>query len=82
MFRRVPHPVARPQAEQAQRRGHRDAAVRPVTERVARPGVRIGAAARPGMNQQERVSFTVYVVLAILVVLFLAATALLWWLGG
>jgi hypothetical protein len=82
MFKRVPHPVARPQAEQAQRRGHRDAAVKPVPERGARPGVRNGAAARPGMNRQERASFTVYVVLAILVVLFLAATGLLRWLGG
>jgi hypothetical protein len=34
------------------------------------------------MNRQERVVFTVYVVLAILVVLFVAATGLLWWLGG
>jgi hypothetical protein len=82
MFKRVPHPVARPRAEHAQRRGHPDAAVKRVPERVARPGLRNGAAARPGMNRQERVSFTVYVVLAVLVVLFLAATALLWWLGG
>jgi hypothetical protein len=82
MFKRVPHPVARPQAQRAQRQGHPDAAVKPVPERVARPGVRSDAAARPGMNRQERVIFTVYVVLAVLVVLFLAATGLLWWLGG
>jgi hypothetical protein len=34
------------------------------------------------MNRHERVIFTLYVVLGILVVLFLAATGVLWWLGG
>jgi hypothetical protein len=82
MFKRGPHPVARHEAQQARRQGHPDAAVRPGPERAVRPGVRDDAAARPGMNRQERVSFTVYVVLAILVVLFLAATGLLWWLAG
>jgi hypothetical protein len=33
------------------------------------------------MNRRERVIFTVYVVMGILIVLFLAATGLLWWLG-
>jgi hypothetical protein len=40
------------------------------------------AATRPEMNRHERVIFTLYVVLGILVVLFLAATGVLWWLGG
>jgi hypothetical protein len=34
------------------------------------------------MNRHEWVIFTVYVVLGILVVLFLAATGVMWWLGG
>ena len=82
MLKRVPHSVARPEAQQSQREGHPDAAVKPVPERAGRPSARTDAATRPGMNRQERVVFTVYVVLAILVVLFVAATGLLWWLGG
>jgi hypothetical protein len=42
----------------------------------------LDAAARPEMNRQERVIFTVYVVLGILTVLFLAATGVLSWLGA
>jgi len=34
------------------------------------------------MNRRERLIFWVYVVLAIVVVLFLVATGVLWWLGG
>jgi hypothetical protein len=40
------------------------------------------AAARPQMNRPERVIFTAYVAMGILIVLFLAATAMVWWLGG
>jgi hypothetical protein len=82
MFNHVPDRVARLQVRQAPRQGHLDSAVEPVAERAARPGVGYGAGGRPEMNRHERVIFTVYVVLGILVVLFLAATGVIWWLGG
>jgi hypothetical protein len=66
----------------AHRRAQLDAAVEPAAERAARPGSAEEAAAGPEMNRQERVIFTVYVVIGILIVLFLAATGVLWWLGG
>jgi hypothetical protein len=34
------------------------------------------------MNRQQRVVFAAYIVMASLLVLFLAATGLLWWLGA
>ena len=74
------HRVGRQQAQQTHPKAQLDAAVEPATERAARPGS--ADEARPEMNRQERVIFTVYVVLGILVVLFLAATGVLWWLGG
>jgi hypothetical protein len=80
MSRRVAHRVGRPQAPQTHPQAQLDAAGEPAAERPARPGLRDEA--RPEMNRQERVIFTVYVVLGILVVLFLAATGVLWWLGG
>jgi hypothetical protein len=46
------------------------------------PTAREVAPAKPEMNKQERVTFTAYVVMAILAVLFLAATGAVWWLGG
>jgi hypothetical protein len=48
-------------------------------ERAIRPPPPLSPAIRPEMNRQERVIFTTYVVLAILVVLFLAASGVLWW---
>lgn len=80
MFQRVPHRVARVHTPQAQRQRHLDAAG--LAERAPRPRVGYDACGRPEMNEHERVTFTVYVVLGILVVLFLTATGVMWWLGG
>jgi hypothetical protein len=79
---RVPHPVGRLRAQRPHRQAGLDAAVEPAAERAARPGVQYDAAARPEMNLQERVIFTVYVVMGTLIVAFLAATGVLWWLGA
>jgi hypothetical protein len=49
---------------------------------LEQPKAREVAPARPEMNVQERVTFTAYVVMGILIVLFLAATGVVWWLGG
>jgi type VI protein secretion system component VasF len=73
---RVPLPLRRPQAKPAHGQAQVDA-FEPAAERAARPGPK----GRPEMNRRERLIFTVYVVLAILIVLFLAATGVLWWLG-
>jgi hypothetical protein len=78
---RVPHRIRRPRAQEAPRQAPLDAAVEPVAERPARHGVGHDAGARPEMNRQERVIFAVYVVLAILILLFLGVTGVLWWLG-
>jgi hypothetical protein len=60
-------------------------------ERVAAPVARLPleqpiaravAPAKPEMNKQERVTFTAYVVMGILIVLFLVATGVVWSLGG
>jgi hypothetical protein len=79
---RGPHRVRRAQAQQAHGPARLAAAIEPATERTARPGLGRDTGARPEMNRQERLIFRVYVVLAILVVLFLVATGVLWWLGG
>jgi hypothetical protein len=75
------HRDGRLQARQTHPRERLDAAVEPATERAARPSIRDEAASRPDMNRQERVIFTAYVVMGALIVLFLAATGLAWWLG-
>ena len=49
---------------------------------LEQPRARKVAPAKPEMNKQERVTFTAYVVMGILIVLFLAATGAVWWLGG
>jgi hypothetical protein len=82
MFRRVAHRVGRPQAQQTDPRALLDAAVEPAAKRASHPGLGEDAAAGPQMNRQECVSFTVYVAIGILIVLFLAATGMVWWLGG
>jgi hypothetical protein len=82
MSKRVPHQVRRPQAQQAYGQAQFDAAVEPAAEHAARLGPRHDARARPELNRQERVIFTVYVVLGILIALFLAVTGVLWLLGG
>ena len=51
-------------------------------ERAIRPPPPLSPAIRPEINRQERVIFTTYVVLVILVALFLAASGVLWWLAG
>jgi hypothetical protein len=79
---RGPHRVRRRRARQAHRPARLAAAIEPATERAARPGLGRDTGAGPEMNRQERLIFRVYVVLAILVVLFLVATGVLWWLGG
>jgi hypothetical protein len=79
---RLAHRVSRLRARQTHPQGEFDAAVEPAAERAARTALGDEGAARPEMSRQERVIFTVYVVVAILIVLFLAATGLLWWLGG
>jgi hypothetical protein len=76
-----PHRIRRPQAKQAHGAAQHPAAVKPAAERAARHGLGHDTGARPGMNRQERLTFTVYVVLAILIVLFLAATGVVCWLG-
>jgi hypothetical protein len=48
---------------------------------LEQPIARVVAPAKPEMNKQERVTFTAYVVMGILIVLFLVATGLVW-LGG
>jgi hypothetical protein len=48
---------------------------------LKQPKAREVAPAKPEMNKQERVTFTAYVVMGILIVLFLAATGVVW-LGG
>jgi hypothetical protein len=78
-FRHRPEPLT---TELHQLTAHPEAAVEPVAEPAGRPGVRTDAAAEPEMNRRERVIFTVYAVLAVLTVLFLAATAAVWWLGA
>jgi hypothetical protein len=63
-----------------------DHTLEPATALVARlpleqPKAREVAPAKPEMNKQEQVTFTAYVVMGILIVLFLVATGLVW-LGG
>jgi hypothetical protein len=82
MSKRAPPRVARLQAQQAHRQAQLDATVQPAPERAPRPRAGYDAAAGPEMNRQERVIFTVYLVMGILIALFLAATGLLWWLGA
>jgi hypothetical protein len=77
----VADPVGRLQAQQTHPQAQLDAAVERAAGRAARPDLGDEAAARSEINRQERVIFTVYVVMAILIVLFLAATGLVWWLG-
>ena len=36
---------------------------------------------RPEMNRQERLIFTVYMVMAVLITAFLVVTVVAWWLG-
>jgi hypothetical protein len=81
MSRRGPRQVRRPQAKPAHGPAQLAATVEPTAKRAARPGLGHDTGARPPMNRQERLISTVYVVLAILVVLFLAAIGVLWWLG-
>jgi hypothetical protein len=47
-----------------------------------RPHRNRDATARPEMNRHEAVSFTIYLALAILNVMFLTATGIAWWLRG
>ena len=82
MSERVSHRVGRLQGRHARRQAQVDAAGELAAARAARPGLRRDAGAGPELNRQERAIFTVYVVLGILIVLFLAATGVLWWLGG
>jgi hypothetical protein len=49
---------------------------------LEQPIARAVAPAKPEMKKQERVTFTAYVVMAILILLFLAATGVVWSLGG
>jgi hypothetical protein len=79
---RGPHRVRRAKARQAHGPARLAAAIEPAAERAARRGLGRATGAGPGMNRKERLIFGVYVVLAILVVLFLVATGVLWWLGG
>lgn len=79
---RVSHLAGRLRAQRSHRQAGLDVVVEPAAERAARPGVGYDAAARPEMNRKERVIFTVYVVMGILIVAFLAAIGLLWWLGA
>jgi hypothetical protein len=46
------------------------------------PRERRDATARPEMNRQDYVIFTIYLALAILIVLFLTAVGVAWWLRG
>jgi hypothetical protein len=75
------HRVRRPQAQQAHGPAQLDAGNEVAAEPAARPGLGPDAGARPEMDRQERVIFTIYLVLVILIVLFLATTGMLWWLG-
>ena len=81
MSERVSHRVGPLQGRHPQRQAQVDSAAELAAGRADRPSLRHDAAG-PDLNRQERVSFTVYVVLGILIVLFLAATGVLWWLGG
>jgi hypothetical protein len=78
---RVAHRVGRQQAQQTHPQAQLAAAVEAAAERAAGLGSAEEAAAGPQMNRQERVIFTVYVVMGILIVLFLATTGVAWWLG-
>jgi hypothetical protein len=82
MSERISHRFGRLQGRRAQRQAQVDATGELGAERAARPGLRHDAWAGPELNRQERAIFTVYVVLGILIVLFLAAIGVLWWLGG
>jgi hypothetical protein len=62
-------------------RPQRDAAVDAAVERAAPPGLGDKAVTRPEMNRQERVIFNVYIAIGTLIVLFLAATGVVRWLG-
>ena len=79
--KRVAHRVGSPQAQQTHPQAQLDAAVEPAAERAARPGFSDEAASKPGMSRQERAIFTAYVVMGMLIVLFLATTGVLSWLG-
>jgi hypothetical protein len=46
------------------------------------PAYQAAAPAIPAMDRQERLIFTIYVVMAMLGVLFLATTGLVWLLGA
>jgi hypothetical protein len=48
----------------------------PVQERITAEAV-----PKPEMNRQERVIFTAYVVMAVLIMALLVATGVAWWLG-
>jgi hypothetical protein len=48
----------------------------PVQERITREAV-----PKPEMNRQERVIFTAYVAMAVLIMASLVATGVAWWLG-
>jgi hypothetical protein len=74
MTERVSNRFARPQARQTQAHA--------AVERAARPGAGRDAGTGPELNRRDRVIVTLYVALAVLVVLFVAATAVAWGLGG
>lgn len=78
MTERVSYRFGRPQARQAQRH----AAVEPAGERATRLGVVRDAGVAPEVNRQDRVIVTVYAAPAVLVTLFVTATAVAWWLRG
>jgi hypothetical protein len=59
-----------------------ETAHQPTLERAIRPPPPLSPAIRPEINRQERVIFTTYVLLAILVGLFLAVSGVMWWLAG
>jgi hypothetical protein len=59
-----------------------ETAHQPTLERAIRPPRPLSPAIRPEINRQERVIFTTYVLLAILVGLFLAVSGVMWWLAG
>lgn len=67
---------------QAHQDGQRDAALRLAATPAARPRFGYDEAPRPAMNRQERVIFTVYVVIGVLLLVFLLATGVAWWLGA
>jgi hypothetical protein len=74
-----PHRIGRHHARHAYRRALLDAAAQ-AADRAAHAREEYHGLSRPKMNRQERVIFTLYVAMGVLIAAFLVATGVVWWL--